>query len=232
MKYTPGRRRRLPAGFKDKDGYSLRPARHRERHRLQPEDRARRRGAQDVEGPARSQVEGQGGDGASRLQRRHRHPRAARWCISTAGTTSSSSPRTSSMLVQSACRSRGVVASGERPVAVNGGDYTLLPGDEEGQSGGDRLSEGGRAARGLAERHHQLRPASERGPALHRLHLQPRDPAGHGRQRGASTPGTRSEVPRRQAEARRAQAPARWSPEELEKRDEEIRKRFVEFFGA
>ena len=93
------------------------------------------------------------------------------------------------MLVQSAVDPSGVVASGERPVAVNGGDYTFYQVKKKGNPVEIVYPEGGRAARRLAERHHELRAASQRGQALHRLHLQPRRPAGAGRHARASTPG-------------------------------------------
>ena len=63
------------------------------------------------------------------------------------------------MLVQSAVDPAGVVASGERSVAVNGGDYYYYQmkkkgtDEEEGQSDRGRVSEGGRAARRVPDRH-------------------------------------------------------------------------------
>src|SRR5207247_841225 len=54
----------------------LRAPRHGERHHLQHQGGHRGRRAEDVEGPARSEVEGQARHRASRLQRRHLHPSA------------------------------------------------------------------------------------------------------------------------------------------------------------
>ena len=100
------------------------------------------------------------------------------------------------MLVQSAVDPAGRGGLGR---AAGGGQRRrlhLLPDQEEGQPGRDRLPEGGRAAGGLADRDHELRAPSQRGQALHRLHLQPRDPAGDGRQRGPLHRPSRGEVPR------------------------------------
>ena len=61
-----GRRGRVPGRLQGQGRLLLRPARHRERHRLQHQGRPGGRGAQDLEGPARPQVEGQDGHRASR----------------------------------------------------------------------------------------------------------------------------------------------------------------------
>jgi iron(III) transport system substrate-binding protein len=135
------------------------------------------------------------------------------------------------MLVQSAVDPSGVVASGERAVAVDGGEYTFYQIKKKGNpieivypKEGVPLVVSPTAIMSNA-------PHPQRGQALHRLRLQPRDPAGDGRLRGALHGPPRGEVSRRQAEALRPQALS-VDPEELEKRNEEIKKRFVEFFGA
>ena len=106
------------------------------------------------------------------------------------------------MLVQSAVDPSGVVASGERPVAVNGGEYTFYQMKKKGNPVEIVYPKEGVPARRLADRHHELRAAPQRGQALHRLQLQSRDPAGDGRQRGALHRAPRGEVPDRQAQAR------------------------------
>src|SRR3989441_2232352 len=131
------------------------------------------------------------------------------------------------MLVQSAVDPAGVVASGERQVAVNGGDYYYYyyyySDEKEGEPDRGRLSEGRRSPRRVPDGHRRLRAASECGQALHRLHLQPRVAAGDGGQRGPLHRPSRGEVPRRQAEVLRAQAPHGGSgrAREAERRDQE-----------
>src|SRR5439155_143583 len=70
---------------------------------------------------------------------------------------------------------------------------------------------GGRASRHLAHRHRHLRAPSERGEALHGLHLQPRGPASPRGYRRPLHGAPRGQVSRRPAEAQRAQAPPRRS---------------------
>src|SRR6266849_663605 len=60
---------RVSAGLQGQGRLLLRPARHRERDRVQPEDCAGGGGTEDLEGSAGPEVEGQAGDGAPRLQR-------------------------------------------------------------------------------------------------------------------------------------------------------------------
>ena len=113
------------------------------------------------------------------------------------------------MLVQSAVDPSGVVASGERPVAVTAGDYTFYQIKKKGNPVEIVYPEGGRAARRLAERDHELRariptrpgssPTSSSAGRSSRCSPTPR----------ASTRGhPRGEVPGRQAEALRPQAAA------------------------
>src|SRR4029453_19074919 len=126
----------------------------------------------------------------------------------------------------------GSVGGGRLGGAAGGGGrgrLHVLPGQEEGQPGRDRVSEGGRAARGLPERDHQLRPPSERGQALHRLHLQPRRAAGAGRHRGALLRPSAGEVYLRQAPPVGPQAPAgrRGGAREAERGDQDALRRVL-----
>ena len=113
----------FPGGLQGQGRLLLRPARHRERDRLQHEARAGGRGAQDVEGPARPEVEGQARHRPSRLQRRHRDPRAGARAPARLGLLQAARPEQAHARPVGG-RPGGRGRLGERQVAVNGGDYT------------------------------------------------------------------------------------------------------------
>jgi iron(III) transport system substrate-binding protein len=82
------------------------------------------------------------------------------------------------MLVQSAVDPAGVVASGERLVAVDGGDYYYQMKKKGNPIETVYPKEGVPLVVPHGDR--ELRTASERGEAFHRLHVQPRAAAGDG----------------------------------------------------
>ena len=161
----PGRRGALPGRLQGQGRLPLRPARHRQRHRLQ---HARSSPPPRRRGPGRTCSIRSGRASSSR-----RIPATAAsspptcWpsCTSTAGTTSSSSPRTSPCSSSRPSIPRGVVASGERPVAVNGGDYTSTRSRRRATR--SRSSSRRRACRSSSRR--APSPASRRIPNAARL---------------------------------------------------------------
>ena len=123
---------RFPAGFKDQRRLLLRPARHRERDRLQHQGGVGGRGAEDVEGPARPQVEGQDGHRAPGLQRGHRHPRAGPGQPVRLGLLQAARPEPADARAvgRRSVRRRRLRASGA--VAVDGGEYTFYQTKKKG----------------------------------------------------------------------------------------------------
>ena len=230
-KYTPAGVDGFPAGFKDKDGYyyGLRATVNVIAYNTR--SRPGRRGAEDLEGPARSQVEGQAGHRASRATAASSPPTCWRSCTCTAGTTSSSSPRTSSMLVQSAVDPAGVVASGERPVAVNGGDYTFYQVKKKGNpveivypKEGVPLVVSPTAITSFAPHPNAARLFTD---FTFSREVQQVMADSEGLYTGHPEVKYPADKPKL-GELKLLTV----DPEELEKRNEEIKKRFVEFFGA
>ena len=87
-------------------------------------------------------------------------------------------------LVQSANDPAGVVASGERPVGVNGAEYFYYKTLEAGKSDQDRLSERGCSLGRLTGGHRQRRATPQRGEAFYGVYFCERVAAVIGRQRG------------------------------------------------
>ena len=87
-------------------------------------------------------------------------------------------------LVQSANDPAGVVASGERPVGVNGAEYFYYKTLKQGKSDQDRLSERRNSLGRLAGGHRQRRATSQRGEAFYGVYFCERVAAVIGRQGG------------------------------------------------
>ena len=108
--------------------------------RLQHQSGEAGRRAEELHRPARSEMEGQDRQGASRLQR-HDHDRDlpdAR-AIS-AGTISRSSPRRTSCRCSPSTDPPKRLALGERAIMADGNEYNHLPDQGDGRAGRDRLS--------------------------------------------------------------------------------------------
>ena len=182
MKYTPAGVDGFPAGFKDKDGYhyGLRATVNAIAYNTKIVSAAEApKTWKDLLDP---KWQRQARHRASGLQRRDRHPRPRPRPSVRVGLLQAARPE------QAHARpvGGGSVGRGGLGRAAGGGQRRrlhVLPDEEEGQSGRDRVPEGGRAARGVAHRDRRLRPASERGQALHRLHVLAR-----GRSRCSPTP--------------------------------------------
>jgi iron(III) transport system substrate-binding protein len=135
------------------------------------------------------------------------------------------------MLVQSAADPAGVVASGERPVAVNGGDYTFYQTRKKGNpvemvypKEGVPLIVSPSAITGFAPHPNAARLFTD---FIFTKEVQQLLADSEGLYTGHPEVKYPADKPKL-SELKLLQA----EPEELEKRAEEIKKRFVEFFGA
>ena len=135
-------------------------------------------------------------------------------------------------LVQSANDPAGIVASGERPVGVNGAEYFYYKTLEARKSHQDRLSQRRNPSGGLAGCHRQRRAPSKRGEAIHRIYFLPKSRSNLlADKEGLYTGHPEVTYPADKPKLKDLKLLSA-DPDELEKRNAEIKKRFVEFFGA
>ena len=231
MRYTPAGVGRVRGRLQGQGRLPLRAARHRQRHRLQHQGRLaprrRPRTWKDLLDPkwrGRWSPRTPATAGSS-------PPTCSRSCTCTAGTTSRPLAQNKPMLVQSAVDPSGVVASGERPVAVNGGDYTFYQVKKKGNpveivypKEGVPLVVSPSAITSFAPHPNAARLFTD---FIFTREIQ---------QVLADTEGLYSGHPQVTYPTDKPRLsdlkvlPV--EPEELEKRNEEIKTRFVEFFGA
>src|SRR5262249_35075803 len=121
----------LSGGLQGQGRLPLRAPRHRDRHRVQHQERCRQPGAPDVERPPGPEVEGQGSDGPPGLQRCHRHACAGARSSARLGLLEAArSEQAHARAVR-----RGSIGSRRfrrAAIAVNGGDYTLYHDKKKG----------------------------------------------------------------------------------------------------
>jgi iron(III) transport system substrate-binding protein len=135
------------------------------------------------------------------------------------------------MLVQSAVDPAGVVASGERPVAVNGGDYTFYQSKKQGNpveivypKEGVPLVVSPTAITSFAPHPNAARLFTDFGFTREVQQVMADSEGLYTGHPDVKYPADKPKL----TDLRLLTA----EPEELEKRNEEIKKRFVEFFGA
>jgi iron(III) transport system substrate-binding protein len=135
------------------------------------------------------------------------------------------------MLVQSAVDPAGVVASGERPVAVNGGDYTFYQSKKQGNpveivypKEGVPLVVSPSAITSFAPHPNAARLFTDFGFTREVQQVMADSEGLYTGHPDVKYPADKPKL----TDLRLLPA----DPEELEKRNEEIKKRFVEFFGA